>query len=78
MGLVNSVCETGSAVEAALCLADQICANGPIAVAASRRVVRLAGSAVDEPAVAVQEAGESYEELGVGEVQRPLSVEADN
>lgn len=50
-GLVNRVCDKGSAVEAALWLADQICANGPLAVTASRRVVRFAGTAVDEPAV---------------------------
>jgi hypothetical protein len=39
---------------------------------------RDATIAIDLKARTVQEAGESYEELGVGEVQRPLSVEADN
>lgn len=39
IGLVNRVVEDGSALEAALELADRIAANGPLAVAASKRVM---------------------------------------
>jgi len=40
VGLVNEVVEDGSALDAALALADRIAANGPLAVAASKRVMR--------------------------------------
>ncbi|KQT89685.1 enoyl-CoA hydratase [Marmoricola sp. Leaf446] len=40
LGLVNRVVPTGLALEAALELAARIAANGPLAVAASRRVAR--------------------------------------
>jgi enoyl-CoA hydratase len=39
IGLVNRVVEDGSALEAALELADRIAANGPLAVAASKQVM---------------------------------------
>lgn len=39
LGLVNIVCEPGGAVDAALALARRIAANGPLAVAASKRVL---------------------------------------
>lgn len=39
VGLVNQVVDDGSALEAALALADRIAANGPLAVAASKRVM---------------------------------------
>ncbi|MFE6509100.1 crotonase/enoyl-CoA hydratase family protein [Nocardioides sp. NPDC057767] len=39
IGLVNHVVEDGSALDAALALADRIAANGPLAVAASKRVM---------------------------------------
>jgi enoyl-CoA hydratase/carnithine racemase len=39
LGLVNALCEPGRAVEEALKLAERICANGPVAVRESLRVV---------------------------------------
>ena len=43
-GLVNRVVDDGSAVDAALALADVIAANGPLAVAATKQVVLSAPS----------------------------------
>ena len=40
MGLVNHVTDEGGALERAVALAERITANGPLAVAASKRVVR--------------------------------------
>lgn len=40
MGLVNDVTEPGEALERAVALAERITANGPLAVAASKRIVR--------------------------------------
>jgi enoyl-CoA hydratase len=39
LGLVNRLADTGAAVEAALELAEAIAANGPLALAASKRIV---------------------------------------
>jgi enoyl-CoA hydratase len=39
LGLVNTLCEPGGALDAALELADQVCANAPVAVQLSRRVM---------------------------------------
>ncbi len=47
LGLVNVLCEPGKAVEAAVELAGRICANAPIAVRESRKVV-LAGMLADD------------------------------
>jgi enoyl-CoA hydratase len=47
-GLVNRLVEPGEALDAAIALADQICANAPVAVRASRRVVLEATNAADE------------------------------
>jgi enoyl-CoA hydratase len=47
-GLVNRLVEPGQALDAAMALADQICANAPLAVRASRRVVVEATQAPDE------------------------------
>jgi enoyl-CoA hydratase/carnithine racemase len=47
-GLVNRLVEPGQALDAAMALADQICANAPVAVRASRRVVVEATNAPDE------------------------------
>jgi enoyl-CoA hydratase len=47
-GLVNRLVEPGQAVGAALALADQVCANAPLAVRASRKVVVEATQAPDE------------------------------
>jgi enoyl-CoA hydratase/carnithine racemase len=40
LGLVNVLCEDGGALAAALGLAERICANGPVAVRESLRVLR--------------------------------------
>jgi len=47
-GLVNRLVEPGQALDAALALAEQICANAPLAVRASRQVVVEATQAPDE------------------------------
>jgi enoyl-CoA hydratase len=47
-GLVNRLVEPGQALEAAVALAEQICANAPIAVRESRRVVLEATHAPDD------------------------------
>jgi enoyl-CoA hydratase len=39
LGLVNELCEPGQAVQAAMALAERICANAPLAVRASRAIV---------------------------------------
>jgi enoyl-CoA hydratase len=43
LGLVNRLVEPGAALDAALALAEQICAAAPLAVWASRKVVLAAG-----------------------------------
>jgi enoyl-CoA hydratase len=47
-GLVNRLCEPGSALDAATALAEQVCANAPVAVRESRKVVVEATNAEDE------------------------------
>jgi enoyl-CoA hydratase len=47
-GLVNRLCEPGQALEVATGLAEQICANAPVAVRESRKVVIEATNAPDE------------------------------
>jgi enoyl-CoA hydratase len=47
-GLVNRLAEPGAALDAAVELAEQICANAPLAVRASRRIVLEATHAPDE------------------------------
>ncbi len=47
-GLINELVEPGTALDAALALADRITANAPIAVRLSRAVVRAATSANDD------------------------------
>jgi enoyl-CoA hydratase len=47
-GLVNRLVEPGQALHAAVALAEQICANAPLAVRASRKVVVEATQAPDE------------------------------
>lgn len=47
LGLVNEVTEAGTALDAALALAERICVNAPLAVRESRRVV-LAAHGRDE------------------------------
>jgi enoyl-CoA hydratase len=47
-GLVNRLVEPGEALEAAIALADQICANAPVAVRESRKIVLEATHAPDE------------------------------
>jgi enoyl-CoA hydratase len=47
-GLVNQLCEPGEALDAAIGLAERICANAPVAVRESRKVVIEATNAPDE------------------------------
>jgi enoyl-CoA hydratase len=47
-GLVNRLVEPGEALDTAIALAEQVCANAPVAVRASRRVVLEATHAPDE------------------------------
>ena len=48
LGLVNELVEPGQAVEGALALAERICANAPLAVWATRRVVLGSAGAGDD------------------------------
>jgi enoyl-CoA hydratase len=48
LGLISRLCEPGQALQTALRLAERICANGPVAVAASRRIVTASAAAGDE------------------------------
>jgi enoyl-CoA hydratase len=50
LGFVNELVEPGQAVDAALALAERICANAPLAVRESRRVVLLGMLADDDTA----------------------------
>jgi enoyl-CoA hydratase len=47
-GLVNRLVEPGEALDAAIALAERICANAPVAVRESRRVVIEATNAPDD------------------------------
>lgn len=47
-GLVNRLVEPGQALDAAIALAEQICANAPVAVRESRKVVLEATNAPDD------------------------------
>jgi enoyl-CoA hydratase len=47
-GLVNRLVEPGEALDAAIALAEQICANAPVAVRETRRIVLEATNADDE------------------------------
>jgi enoyl-CoA hydratase len=47
-GLVNRLVEPGEALEAAIALAEQICANAPVAVRESRKIVLEATNAPDD------------------------------
>jgi enoyl-CoA hydratase len=49
LGMVNELCAPGEAVDAALALAEQVCANAPRAVQASRELV-LRGAHADDAA----------------------------
>src|SRR5947207_4499961 len=49
-GLVNQLVEPGEVIDAALALAERICANAPLAVRASRRVVLEGAIAADAAA----------------------------
>jgi enoyl-CoA hydratase len=49
LGMVNQLVDPGTVVDAALALAERICANAPLAVRASRRVV-LDGANADDAA----------------------------
>ncbi len=47
-GYVNTLCDDGEALDQAMALADRVCANAPIAVRESRKVVLEATGADDE------------------------------
>jgi enoyl-CoA hydratase len=47
-GLVNRLVDPGTALDAAIALADQICANAPVAVRESRKIMLEATYAADE------------------------------
>ena len=47
-GLVNRLCEPGTALETATALAEQICANAPVAVRETRKILLEATYAPDE------------------------------
>jgi enoyl-CoA hydratase/carnithine racemase len=47
LGLVNKVVPPDEVLDAALSLAERIAANGPLGVAASKELVRLAATAPD-------------------------------
>lgn len=47
-GLVNRLVEPGEALDAAIALAEQICANAPVAVRESRKIVLEATNAPDD------------------------------
>lgn len=53
LGLVNRLVEPGTAVDAALALADVVCQNAPLAVWASRRVVLATPSHDDAELIAL-------------------------
>ncbi|HET9732923.1 MAG TPA: crotonase/enoyl-CoA hydratase family protein [Acidimicrobiales bacterium] len=48
LGMVNELVEPGRAVEAAVALAERICANAPVAVRESRAVVLAADTVTDD------------------------------
>ena len=47
-GLVNRLCEPGQALEVATALAEQVCANAPVAVRETRKIVLEATNAPDD------------------------------
>jgi enoyl-CoA hydratase len=47
-GLVNRLVEPGAALDAAIALAEQVCANAPVAVRESRKIVLEATNAPDD------------------------------
>ena len=47
-GLVNVLCDDGDALEKAIDLADRVCANAPVAVRETRKIVRDATMAPDD------------------------------
>ena len=53
-GLVNRLTDSGGALAEAFALAKEIEANGPLAVAATARIVRAAGQCTDQEAFAAQ------------------------
>jgi enoyl-CoA hydratase/carnithine racemase len=50
LGLVNRLCDDGTALEQALALAERICANSPVAVRESLRVLNQSIDAADQRA----------------------------
>jgi enoyl-CoA hydratase len=62
-GLVNVLTDDGGALEAAFALADRVCANAPVAVRATRKIVLEATHAPDE-------LGWQLSAAGMGEAMR--------
>jgi len=50
-GMLSGLAEKGSALEVAIELAERIAVNAPLAVAASKALVRAAASGIDEDAL---------------------------
>ncbi|NQY14948.1 MAG: crotonase/enoyl-CoA hydratase family protein [Henriciella sp.] len=48
-GMISSLTEPGGALDAALALAERVVKNAPLAVAASKKLVRAAAQGFDEP-----------------------------
>ena len=48
LGMVNQLVEPGKAIEGAIALAERICANAPLAVRETRKIVRAALTTDDE------------------------------
>lgn len=79
LGLVNRLCENGAALDAALELAERICANSPVAVRESLRVINQSIDASDalawqlsaEAAAAVRASDDSREGIAAFLDKRP-------
>jgi enoyl-CoA hydratase len=78
-GLVNRLCEDGAALDTALALAEALCANSPVAVRESLRVVNRSIDASDalawrlsaEAATAVRASDDSREGIAAFLAKRP-------
>ena len=79
LGLVNVLCEPGRTVDEALRLADRICANGPVAVRETLRVINesieagdaLAWKLSEEAAEAIKKAEDTREGVAAFFEKRP-------
>ena len=76
LGLVNKVVPPDEVLDAALALAERIAANGPLGVAASKELVRLAAAAPTRPGHVWQVAEGRLLQRGRPEAPRPSSRSA--